>query len=304
VADNDLLRRFLFERWPVRGQFVRLDSAWRAVIEHHDYPPVAVRTLGEAMAATVLVAGTLKFKGRLLLQCQGPGPMHLLVAECTDRHAIRGLARYRGELPPDDSLAGLTGGGRLAVTIDNPQHTSRYQGIVPLDHPRLAACLEHYFGQSDQLPTRLVLAANAERAAGLLLQRVASGASASRVEDPRAVEEAEDAWRRIGLLAETLTPEELLRQPLEVILHRLFHEDDLRLFEGSPVFFQCVCSRERVNGILRSLGEDEIRDILAERGEVEVRCEFCNRAYRFDAVDAARTFAEGSHPPSASGHVH
>jgi molecular chaperone Hsp33 len=304
MADSDLLRRFLFERWPVRGQFVRLGAAWRAVVEHHDYPPVVMRTLGEAMAATVLVAGTLKFKGRLLLQCQGPGPMHLLLAECTDRHAIRGLARYRGQLPCDDTLAGLTGGGSLAVTIDNPQHTSRYQGIVPLDHPRLAACLEHYFGQSDQLPTRLLLAANGEQAAGLLLQRVASGASASRAEDLRATEEAEDAWRRIGLLAETLTPEELLRQPLEVILHRLFHEDDLRLFEGTPVFFQCVCSRERVGGILRSLGEEEIEGILAERGEVEVRCEFCNRAYRFDAVDSARTFADGSHPPPASGEVH
>ncbi len=175
MADSDLLRRFLFERWPVRGQFVRLGAAWRAVIEHHDYPPVVMRTLGEAMAATVLVAGTLKFKGRLLLQCQGPGPMHLLLAECTDRHAIRGLARYRGQLPSDDTLAGLTGGGSLAVTIDNPQHTSRYQGIVPLDHPRLAACLEHYFGQSDQLPT--TAAAGRERGAG---RRAAAAACRER----------------------------------------------------------------------------------------------------------------------------
>jgi molecular chaperone Hsp33 len=304
VTDSDRLRRFLFERWPVRGQFVRLDAAWRAVIEHHDYPPVLTRCLGEAVAATTLVAGTLKFKGRLLMQCQGPGPVHLVVAECTDRHAIRGLLRHRGELPADASLAALTGGGQLAVTLDNPQHTNRYQGVVPLAHPGLAACLEDYFGRSEQLPTRLVLAANAERAGGLLLQRVASGASASRPENPVAAEEAEDAWRRIGLLADTLTPEELLRQPLEVILHRLFHEDDVRVFEGSPVFFQCVCSRERVAGILRSLGQEEIRDILAERGQVEVRCEFCNRAYQFDAVDATRVFAGGSHPPSPSGGLH
>ena len=116
MSDNDRLRRFLFERWPVRGQFVRLDAAWRAVIEHHDYPPVLTRCLGEAVAATVLVAGTLKFKGRLLMQCQGPGPVHLIVAECTDRHAIRGLLRHRGELPADASLAALTGGGQLAMT--------------------------------------------------------------------------------------------------------------------------------------------------------------------------------------------
>ncbi len=304
MTDSDRLRRFLFERWPVRGQFVRLDAAWRAVIEHHDYPPVLARCLGEAVAATALVAGTLKFKGRLLMQCQGPGPVHLIVAECTDRHAIRGLLRHRGELPDEDTLSALTGGGQLAVTLDSPQHTNRYQGVVPLSHPGLAACLEDYFDRSEQLPTRLILAASADRAGGLLLQRVASGASASRQEDPHAAGEADDAWRRIGLLAETLTPGELLRQPLEVILHRLFHEEDVRLFEGSPVFFQCVCNRERVVGILRSLGEEEVRDILAERGGVEVRCEFCNRAYRFDPVDAARVFAAGSHPPSPSGGVH
>jgi molecular chaperone Hsp33 len=301
MADSDQLRRFLFERWPVRGHFVRLDASWRAVVEHHQYPPVLTRELGEAMAATVLVAGTLKFSGRLLLQCQGPGPVHLLIAECTDRHAIRGVARFRGELPATASLAELTGGGQLTVTLDNRTHDHRYQGVVPLDHAGLAACLEDYFARSEQLPTKLVLAAGADRAAGLLLQRVASGASASAAEDPRAAEEAEDAWRRIGLLAATLTPEELLRQPCEVILRRLFHEDDLRLFEGSPVFFRCVCSRDRVAGILRSLGEEEVDGIVREQGDVEVRCEFCNRAYTFDRVDAARLFAGGSPAGPAPG---
>lgn len=301
MADSDLLRRFLFERWPVRGHFVRLDASWRAVLEHHDYPPVLVRTLGEAMAATVLVAGTLKFEGRLLMQFQGPGPVHLMITECTDRHAIRGVARHRGGLGDGETLAGLTGGGQLAVTIDNQRHDSRYQGVVPLTHPGLAACLEDYFARSEQLPTRLVLAAGPERAAGLLLQRVASGATASAGEDPRAAEEADDAWRRIGLLAATLTPGELLRQPCEAILRRLFNEDDLRLFEGAPVFFQCVCSRDRVAGILRSLGEAEVRDIVRERGAVEVRCEFCNRAYSFDSVDAARLFAAGSPAGPAPG---
>lgn len=303
MADTDLLRRFLFERWPVRGQFVRLDAAWRAAIEHHAYPPLLTRVLGEAMAATVLVAGALKFQGRLVLQCQGPGPVHLIVTECTDRHAVRGLARHRGQLPEQGGLDALTGGGQLAVTLDNQQHTNRYQGVVPLAHPGLAQCLEDYFDKSEQLPTRLVLAANADRAAGLLLQRVATGASASVADDPRAAEEAEDTWRRISLLAATLGPDELLRQPCEVILRRLFHEDDLRLFEGTPVFFQCVCSRQRVAGILRSLGEEEVSGILRERGDVEVRCEFCNRAYTFDPVDAAGVFAAGS-PPAASPGVH
>jgi len=301
MTDSDMLRRFLFEDWPVRGHFIRLDASWRAMIEHHQYPPVLAQVLGEAMAATVLVAGTIKFDGRLVLQCQGPGPAHLIVTECTDRHAIRGVARARGALPQAADLPGLTGGGRLAVTIENRQQASPYQGVVPLSHPRLAECLEEYFARSEQLPTRLVLAASHERAAGLLLQRVATGSRASSGQDPHALEEAEDAWRRIGMLAATLTGEELLRQPCEVLLRRLFHEEDVRLFEGTPVFFRCACSRERVSGILRSLGRNEVEDILRERGDVEVRCEFCNRAYAFDAVDCARLFAAPGEQGAAPG---
>lgn len=301
MTEGDLLRRFMFERWPVRGHFVRLDASWRAVIEHHAYPPAVTQALGEAMAATVLIAGTIKFQGQLSLQFQGPGPVHLMLAQCTHRHAIRGVARYGGELPATASLAELTGGGQLTVTIDNEQHTHRYQGVVPLDQPRLVDCLEGYFERSEQLPTRMILTATGQHAAGLLLQRMATGAGASIEEDSRALNEAEDAWRRIGLLAATLTPEELLRQPCQVILQRLFHEDDVRLFDGAPVFFRCTCSRERVSRILRSLGEGEVREILRERVDVEIRCEFCNRAYSFDAVDAARLFAAGSQPGTPSG---
>jgi len=301
MPEGDRLRRFLFERWPVRGHFVRLDASWRAVIEHHRYPPVLTHALGEAMAATVLLAGTMKFRGQLSLQFQGPGPMHLMVAQCTHRHAIRGVARYRGELPAQATLSELTGGGQLAATVESEQRTNSYQGIVPLDQPQLAACLEQYFARSEQLPTRIVLAATSERAAGLLLQRVATGAGASIAEDPRASAEADDAWTRLALLAATLQPEELLHEPCGTILHRLFHEDDVRLFEGSPVFFQCSCSRERVSGILRALGESEVQDIVRERGDVEVQCEFCNRAYTFDAVDAARLFAAGSQPAAPQG---
>jgi molecular chaperone Hsp33 len=301
VHEGDQLRRFLFERWPVRGHFVRLDAAWRAVIEHHHYPRVLIGALGEAMAATTLLAGTMKFRGQLSLQFQGPGPMHLMVAQCTHRHAIRGVARYRGELPDGATLAELTGGGRLTATVENEQKSNRYQGIVPLDQPQLASCLEAYFARSEQLPSSLVLAADAEHAAGLLLQRVATGAGASYEEDPRVLAEADDAWERLRLLASTVSREELLQLPCKTLLHRLFSEDDVRLFEGSPVFFQCTCSRERVSGILRSLGEPEVRDIVRERGNVEVRCEFCNRAYSFDAVDAARLFASAVQPSAPPG---
>jgi molecular chaperone Hsp33 len=292
---GDLLHRFLFEELPVRGHLVRLDASWRAAIEHHDYPRPVAEALGEAMAASVLLAGALKFEGRLSLQLESAGPLRLLLAQCTHRHAIRGVARHDPAAVGPAAAAGLFGSGQLAVTIEQPEG-DRYQGMVPLSGLPLAASLEQYFERSEQLPSRLVLAATPERAAGLLLQRVAVG-------DEGAREMADDAWTRIGLLAATLKPDELLSLSCRELLGRLFPEDDIRLFEGSPVFFQCSCSRERVAGILQTLGGDEVRALLAERGDVEVRCEFCNRAWRFDAVDVAGLFSPAS-PQQAPPGVH
>jgi molecular chaperone Hsp33 len=182
----------------------------------------------------------------------------------------------------------------MTVTIENPERTSRYQGIVPLSGARLTGCFEDYFARPEQLPTRLWLAATRERAAGLLLQRLPRGARAAAGEDVQLAAEADEDWSRVLHLAATLTPRELVRLPAETLLHRLFHEEDLRLYEPVPAYFQCACSRERVTGILRSLGEPEVREVLAEQGHVEVRCEFCNRAYRYDAVDVAGLFAAGA----------
>jgi molecular chaperone Hsp33 len=293
LRDGDTLRRFIFERFPVRGYVVHLDASWRALIEHHAYPEIVRDTLGEAVAATVLLGATLKFDGLLTLQMQGPGPMHLLVVQATHRMAVRGVARWRGELPAArPSLEALSGGGRLTVTVENADRSSRYQGIVPLAGSRLADCFEAYFARSEQLPTRLWLAATPERAAGLLLQRLPSGASASAEELEHSAAAGDEDWNRVLHLAATLTADELAGLPGGELLRRLFHEEDVRLYEPGPVFFQCTCSRERVNGILRSLGEAEVGEILAERGSVEVRCEFCNRAWQYDAVDVAGLFAD------------
>ncbi len=289
TAPGDLLHRFLFEDLPVRGHLVRLDASWRAAIEHHDYPRAVSDLLGEAMAAAVLMAGALKFEGRLALQFEGRGPVRLMLAQCTHRHAIRGVARHE-RLPEGPGGIGLFGDGQLAVTIEQLEGGDRYQGVVPLDRPILAECLDQYFARSEQLPTRILLAATPGRAAGLMLQRVAAGAAGTPDEQAA----ADDAWRRIGLLAATVSPQELLETPSRQLLGRLFAEDDIRLFEGTPVFFQCSCSRERVAGILQSLGAEEVRSLLQERGDVEVRCEFCNRAWRFDAVDVAALFSAGA----------
>jgi molecular chaperone Hsp33 len=290
TAPGDLLYRFLFERLPVRGHLVRLDASWRAAIEHHEYPAAVAGALGEAMAASALMAGALKFEGRLSLQFEGPGPVRLMLAQCTHRHAIRGVARHDELTPGAIPSDGPFGEGQLAVTIEQQEGSERYQGVVPLVAARLSDCLEQYFERSEQLPSRLALAATTDRAAGLLLQRVALGDAGT--ESERA--EADDAWRRLGLLAATLTPKELFNLPIKELLRRLFPQDDIRLFEGTPVFFQCTCSRERVAGILQALGGEEVEALLRERGDVEVRCEFCNRAWRFDAVDVAGLFSPGA----------
>lgn len=302
MRDGDTVRRFLFEQFPVRGYVVHLDASWRALVEHHSYPDVVRDTLGEAAAATVLLASTLKFEGLLTLQMQGPGPMHLLVSQATHRMAIRAVARWQGELPPHGDLQALAGdGGHVTVTIENSERTSRYQGVVPLTGEGLAGCLQHYFERSEQLPTRLWLAATPERAAGLLLQRLPTGASASAEQDELQAAEADEDWNRVLHLAATLTPVELAQLPGSDLLRRLFHEEDVRVFDPGPVYFQCTCSKERVVGILRSLGQPEVQSVLDEQGVVEVRCEFCNRAYRFDAVDVAGLFARdpASGPPPA-----
>jgi molecular chaperone Hsp33 len=289
---SDSIRRFLFEHYPVRGYLVHLNSAWRAACEPTSYPPAVRQLLGEAMVSTTLLAATLKFEGTLTLQLQGPGPVHLLVAQCTDRHAIRGVARYR-HVPSDAAvdvaegapLNSLAGEGQLIVSVASGAEGAGYQGIVPLSGGGLASCLETYFASSEQLPTRLWLAAEADQAAGFLLQRVPE-----RERSIASPDEIDELWNRVGHLAATLTPAELFGLPEATLLRRLFPEDDVRLFSPTPVFFQCRCSRERVAGILRSLGEPEIRGILEERGAVEVRCEFCNRAYAFDPVDCAAVF--------------
>jgi molecular chaperone Hsp33 len=302
MHDRDCLHRFLFEHYPIRGHIVHLDASWRALLEHRDYPAAIRDTLGEAVAASVLLAATLKFDGTLSLQLQGQGPMHLMLAQCSSDLGVRAVARFR-EVPEARDLAALSGEGNLTVTLENDDLSQRYQGVVPLNGGRLADCLREYFESSEQLPTRLWLHATQTGASGLLLQRLSDDSVKARSNVDKGVElpdrdEIDDAWRRVQLLGDTLRGEELQALSDRDILRRLFAEDDVRLFESTPVFFRCRCSRERVIGMLRSLGAEEIRSVLAERGEVEVRCDFCNRAYRFDSVDVERLFAA---TPSADG---
>lgn len=280
-TDRDSLHRFLFEQLPVRGEITHLDASWRAASEQVEYPPVIRNLLGEAMAAAVLLASSLKFEGGLTLQLQGGSPLTLLVVQCSSTLNLRGIAHWEGELPESgDSLHALVGdAARMAVTIEQKERSERYQGIVPLEGDSLAKCFEDYFFRSEQLPTRLFLAAGSECAAGMLLQVLPGH------------ERETDAWQHVTTLGETITSKELLELDAPNILHRLYHEDDVRLFEGSPVAFRCSCNRERIAGMLRSLGSDEVHEIVEEQGSVDVSCEFCGREYVFDKVDVEEVFA-------------
>ena len=284
MMERDSLHRFLIENTNVRGEWVHLDATWQAVLERGDYPPVVRETLGEAMAAVALLSATIKFKGSLTLQISGDGPIGMLVVQASSERTLRGLAHFEGEVPPGD-LVSRFGNGRIVITIDPGQGMDRYQGVVGLVGDSLGEALRDYFERSEQLPTQLWLAADGTGAAGLLIQRMPGPESDS------------DAWNRAVTLAETVTREELIALSAEQVLHRLYHEEDVRLFERDPVSFRCSCSRERVAEMLLSLGPDEARSILEDEGDIRVTCEFCNAHYKFDAVDVEEIFAAHDQPP-------
>jgi molecular chaperone Hsp33 len=289
-ADGEL-RRFILERHPVRGFWIRLDGAWRELRGFHRYPPPVETLFGEAVTASLLLAATLKFQGTLTLQLAGDGLVNLLVAQCTHEFAIRAVARFDEGIDGPVGFRQLVGDGRLTVTVEAEERSARYQGIVSLQGASLAACIENYFATSEQLPTRIALAADAASTGGVLLQKLP--AASAQGEALAAVSQGvwEDLQSRVAALDAPL-----LQAGAEELLQRICGEHDCRLFQGSPVRFACRCSEGRVAGLLRSLGPEEMRSILAEQGAVTVTCEFCGRPYRFDAIDVERLFTDGASP--------
>ncbi|MCP1672959.1 molecular chaperone Hsp33 [Natronocella acetinitrilica] len=281
---KDQRQRFLFEYANVRGEVIHLDETVAQVLGRRTYPTAVTRVLGESLAAAGLLSAVLKFKGSLILQIQGKGSLSMLVASATHDHDLRAVARIAedAEIVDDDDLQRLTGGGHLAITIDPDESTERYQGIVALEHPSVAQCVDAYFTQSEQLPTRIWLACDGERAAGLLLQRLPEHDHG----DP-------DAWNRAEHLASTITEEELLELEAPDIVRRLFHEETIRLFDPEPMRFHCHCSRQRLGDVIVGLGREEAHSILEEQGALEARCDFCGASYRFDAVDIRQLFKDG-----------
>ena len=285
----DTLQRFMFECVPIRGELVHLENTWRNVLDRHDYPEVLRNLMGELCAAAVLLAATLKLQGSLVLQIQGKGPVKLLVVECTGDLQLRATAKWAGELA-QGSLADLIGDGLFVITLDPKDGKQAYQGIVAMEGESVMEILQNYMTSSEQLETRLWLAADGQCATGMLLQRLPK--HPDQPEQSGRAEQDADAWQRATFLADTLKPEELLYEPAQTLIHRLYHEEDIRLFDAQPVAFSCSCSFHNVAQMLKILGHDEVRSILAERDIVEVHCEFCNQRYEFDRVDAEMIFID------------
>jgi molecular chaperone Hsp33 len=299
---RDEVRRFIVENRPVRGHWVRLEGAWQELRAHRDYPQPVRELLGQAVAASVLLAATLKFRGQLTLQLQGNGAVSLLVAQCTHDFRLRAVARYDESavsalLADGARESGTARGaifrhlvgseGRFAVTVEADERSMRYQGIVPLSGDSLAGSLEAYFARSEQLPTRVLLAADETQGAGVLVQKLPEG-------DASEDSQLGEIWAQAERGIEQLSPEDLLHCPVEELLGRGFADHDMRLFRGAPVQFECRCSQGRVTSLLRALGAEEVRDVLREQGSVTVTCEFCHRPYRFEAGDVQALFADAT----------
>jgi molecular chaperone Hsp33 len=315
------LIKFLFDGLPVRGVIVRLDEGWKELLRRRGtdgaYPPAVSALVGEMAAAGLLMQANIKFNGALILQVHGDGPVKLAVAEVQPELTFRATATVTGEVSDGvglEALVNIGGKGRCAITLDPKDRLpgqQPYQGVVPLHGDlkeplqQVSQVLEHYMLQSEQLDTRLVLAADEHIAAGLLIQRLPiegegnleGGSSGRRNEDDIGLSEG---FNRIAILAATLTREELLTLEPAKILHRLFWEETVRVFPAERPRFACRCSRERVQGMLRGLGREENDSLIAERGEVEVGCEFCGLKYRFDAVDVGEMFTPGRDQPPGS----
>lgn len=279
MKHSDTFQRFLFDNHQIRGELVRLNTSFEDVKQRKDYPKPLQALLGEALVASVLMSGTLKFEGILSVQARGNGPVKLLMAECTHDKKIRAISQWEGEVP-EEKLSEQLGAAQLAITID-PSQGKRYQGVVPLESEKLADCLIHYFEQSEQLSTHILLFCDDEHASGLFLQQL----PAQNNEEKDA-----DAWNRITQLASTLTSEEIHTLDGESLLNRLYHEEQVTVYPEEPVNFECSCSKQRTGSAIVSLGQEEVYNILAEQKVIEISCQFCNEHYRYEKAEIDQLF--------------
>lgn len=286
MQDHDQIQRFLIKDTVIRGQLISLDASFKEILKRVQVSGRSAAILGESLAAVCLLASTIKIDGKITLQIRGDGDLHMLVVQATSGRTIRGL--IRGHIEPDDKreLKHIFNSDQLVLSIETG-NAKPHQGIVPLDGDNISCALKSYFIQSEQLPTQLWLAGNEDGVSGLLLQQMPKHGEA--LEQPNT---DDDDWVRVQLLANTIKNEELLELSSQELLHRLFNQDDVQLFDAEPVRFDCSCSKKRTAEMIASIGKTEINDLLTERDDVEIICEFCNQTYTFDRVDVAEIFAQ------------
>ncbi len=290
MSRRDVVLPFGFEHLPIRGALIQLETTWQRMLEGRAYRRPVMEALGHSAAASALIAQSLKFEGSITLQISGDGPLAMLVVQCTSDLELRGMASA-GRLAHDRlPFRELVSNARCAITVDAGRMERPYQGIVEVSGASLAASIENYYARSAQVPSRLALLCDGARCGGLLLQQMPGRDAVTG-----------DEWRRVGLLASTLSAADLAAGIGPGLLQRLFAEDDLRVYPARPAVFRCRCSDRRVDDVLRLLGAAETGELLAEQGRVEVTCEYCGRVRRYGAVDLARVF-EGTRPPSATLH--
>ncbi|MXP50053.1 Hsp33 family molecular chaperone HslO [Pantoea sp. Eser] len=274
MSVQDQLHRYLFENAAVRGELVNVSNTWRETVKNHDYPAAVNTLLGEMLVATSLLTATLKFDGEITVQLQGDGPLSLAVINGNNNQELRGVARIKGDIPADSTLKSMVGNGYLMITI-SPEKGERYQGVVGLEGETLAECLEDYFMRSEQLPTRLFIRTSEKGAAGILLQVMP------------AQETEKEAFDHLSTLTETIKTDELIDLPANEVLWRLYHQEEATLYDPQPVIYKCTCSRERCGEVLKTLPQEEVDEIIAEDGKIDMHGDYCGSNYVFDAVDIA-----------------
>lgn len=298
-TSKDTLQKFIFDNAAVRGELVEISNAWREIQSRHDYPPAVRAVLGEMVAAAALLSANLKFNGSIVMQIHGDGPVKLLVVDCDADLRLRATAKLRdGATVADDAtvteLLNAGGQGRFVITLDPKDKVpgqQPYQGIVPLVGDDMASVIENYMLRSEQMDTKLWLAADSNVARGLLLQRLPRNSAIEGQVEQASEEEDAETWTRAVMLGQTLKQAELLSTDVETLLKRLFWEETIRVFDPLHPEFHCTCSREKVGNMLKMLGREEVESALADLGELGINCDFCGKHYGFDAVDCAQLFA-------------
>lgn len=281
MNEFDTLQGFILPQVNVRGQIVRIDKTYQTIIKQHPYPPMIQYLLGEAIISCLLLSASIKFEGELSLQFQGDKRLPLLLVQCDHLFNVRAFAKYQ-ENTSNEEYGEAFLQGQMALTINQYKQTQMYQSIVPIQSTAMTENLSHYFAQSEQVATKVWLAVDQEQAVGMMVQLMPT----------QDAQQKENFWEYAVQVGDTMTEHEMLTVDNQTLLYRLYNETEIRLFDSKQTHFRCQCSLEKMQSVVKMLGEQDAQALLAEKGKIEIKCDFCNSSYNFDAIDTALLFRE------------